>query len=300
QDLGKAEDMYGRAAALGHLQAADNFGLLMFQRGEQARAIPYITAAADRGEPRAQYLLGIAHFNGQLVAKDWVRAYALVSLAQQAGVGPAVTALKQMDGYIPLDQRQQAVALASELQSRSEASRNRQVAAADLGTVAPATPPTARSVLGAATPRPPLVADASGAVAAAQRAAGADSPATAGADYARPAVARPVTAPPKPAPVAAALTAPSRTAQPKASAVAAPATGGSWRIQLGAFGVAANGDALWAKVRGRPELAAHPRINAKAGAITKLQVGGYANEASALAACAKLKASGQTCIAVTN
>jgi TPR repeat protein len=80
-DLARAEELFGKAAAQGHINASDYYGLLLFQRGERARALPYITAAADRGEPRAQYLLGIANFNGDTVPKNWVRGYALVSLA---------------------------------------------------------------------------------------------------------------------------------------------------------------------------------------------------------------------------
>ena len=82
QDLGKAEVLYGKAAAQGHLQAADIYGLLLYQRGEHAKAMPYVEGAADRGDPRAQYVRGLALFNGDGAAKDWVRAYALVSLAQ--------------------------------------------------------------------------------------------------------------------------------------------------------------------------------------------------------------------------
>ena len=44
-DLAKAEELFGKAAAQGHLQAADNYGLLLFQRGEHVRALPYIKAA---------------------------------------------------------------------------------------------------------------------------------------------------------------------------------------------------------------------------------------------------------------
>jgi TPR repeat protein len=114
-DLRKAEVLFGLAAQKGHLQASDMYGLLLFQRGERAKALPYVRAAADRGEPRAQYLLGVAHFNGDNVQKDWVRAYALTSLAQQSGVDQAKAALAQMDRYIPLEQRQQAADLAPQL-----------------------------------------------------------------------------------------------------------------------------------------------------------------------------------------
>ena len=39
---------------------------------------------------------------------------------------------------------------------------------------------------------------------------------------------------------------------------------------------------------------------AKAGAVIKLQAGGFASEAAARAACGQLSAGGQTCIAVNN
>ena len=300
QDLTKAEALFGQAAAMGHIQAADNYGLLLFQRGEQVRALPYLRAAADRGDPRAQYLLGVAHFNGDLVPKDWVRAYALVTLAQQQGLPQAATALTQMDQYIPLDQRQQGVQLAGELQSQADATRARQLAAVDLGNQVPSS--------AANTPvRGPSVAAATDAVGQAQRVAGRDSPATAGADYARP-VAAPMPAPsPAPRPVAVHAGVPAGTPAPRPvpaprpapapPAAPVPAASGTWRIQLGAFGVAANADAQWAKVRSRPELAGHPRLNVKAGAVTKLQAGGY-SQAAAQAACAKLKAAGITCAAV--
>ena len=81
QNTRQAEVYYAKAAAQGHLKAADNLGLLLFQGGRQQEAMPYVLDAASRGDPRAQYLLGIAHFNGDLVARDWVRAYALITLA---------------------------------------------------------------------------------------------------------------------------------------------------------------------------------------------------------------------------
>ena len=74
-------------------------------------------------------------------------------------------------------------------------------------------------------------------------------------------------------------------------------TSGTWRVQLGAFGVASNADAMWAKLRARPELAGHARLNVKAGAVIKLQAGGF-SQAAAQAACGRLKAAGITCAAV--
>lgn len=277
QDLAHAEALYAAAAAKGHLQAADSYGLMLFQRGERTKALPYLIAASERGDPRAQYLLGIAHFNGDGVAKDWVRAYALVSLAQQGGVAAAAPALAQMDKYVPLDQRQAAVALGADLAAKASAKRAQQLASADLGTAAP--PATVLPLPSAHTP---------------------PDPRTAGADYARPQVAEPVSpaAPPvmhRPIPKVEPLTRPTTTFP--AAILATPRAAGPWKIQLGAFGVAANADALWAKVRARPALAGHARIDARAGPVTKLQAGGYASQADAQAACKALTGAGFTCIA---
>jgi cell division septation protein DedD len=237
QNVAQAEALFGQAANLGHIQASDNYGLLLFQRGQRSQALPFIRAAADRGDPRAQYLLGIAHFNGDIVGKDWIRAYALVGLAQQAGWPQAAEALSQMDQHLPMAQRQQAIALAAELRSQADASRVRQLAAEDL--------------------RPPVPA----------------SPASTS--------ARPVAV---------------RKGLPPSISAAPPSE--PWRIQLGAFGQPGNADALWERLKRRPEMTGKSRFNVKAGAVTKLQAGGFPNEAAARTACQQLSAIGQTCLAL--
>lgn len=320
QDLKKAELYFGKAAAQGHPAASDNYGLLLFDRGERAMAMPYVKNAAARGDARAQYLLAIAHFNGDQVEKDWVRAYALMTLARGAGLPQAVSGVQQMDGFIPLDQRQQAVGLSQQLAAETEANRARQLAASDLGV--PNTPLKQIGTPVAAAPavRTPQPAPAQ-AVAAAERTAAGASPRTAGADYARPQVAaapprpvavatpKPITLPspseehvflpPAPKPVAAkpAVAVAPKPVLPAPKPAAAAPSGGGWRLQFGAFGVAANADALWTRLKARPEVAGHPRLNVAVGAVTKLQAGGYSEEA-AHAACAKLSGAGFTCVAV--
>ncbi len=307
QDLARAERYFAQAAAQGHLQASDLYGLLLFQRGERATAMPYIRAAADRGDPRAQYYLGIAHFNGDNVPKDWVRAYALVSLAQQAGLANAQSARAQMDQHIPIEQRQQAMALAPELASQAQATRARQLAAVDLGSTVPSgaapQPPLA------AVAAPPTIAAAEDAVAAAERIAAGEGPRTAGADYARPGATmaalpepgeRPVhLAQPAPPPLPPRPVPPHVARLPDAPPIAQAETG-SWRVQLGVFSVAANADALWSRVHARAELAGHPRILTVTGTATKLQAGGFASQDAARAACTRLSAAGFGCIAVRN
>jgi uncharacterized protein len=115
-DLKQAEDWYQKAAIQGHLQANDNYGLVLFQNGNRQRAMPYIEKSAARGEPRAQYLLGTALFNGDLVGKDWVRAYALMTRASASGLPAASASLAQMDKYVPLDQRQLGLAMARDIE----------------------------------------------------------------------------------------------------------------------------------------------------------------------------------------
>lgn len=139
-DLARAEYLYGQAAAKGHLQAADKYGLILFQNGKREAAMPYIETAAGRGDPQAQYLLGIAHFNGDYANKDWPRAYALLTLANAAGMPQAPAALAQMDQHIPMQQRQLAQSLAATMKSEADAARARELAAVDLAMASKAQP----------------------------------------------------------------------------------------------------------------------------------------------------------------
>lgn len=330
QNTRQAEVYYAKAAAQGHVKAADNLGLLLFQNGRREDAMPYILDASQRGDPRAQYLLGIAHFNGDLVERDWVRAYALLTLANGAGLPQAASAVRQMDTHIPIDQRERAQALVPQLKREADARRSSRLAAADLGT-APAAAPRAMSDAGAmpapagtmATTRsgriparveearvPPSVAAAQSAIAEASRVTGTESPAEAGATFARRSTPSADPAPPsrgrvEPQPttpqVARATPQPAAQsearAEPRPSATAqARATGGPWKVQLGAFAVDGNAERLWARLSGRAELAGATRVLEPAGRVTKLLAGGFASRTDAQNACNALKRSGQECI----
>ncbi|GAA4051185.1 hypothetical protein GCM10022213_24180 [Parerythrobacter jejuensis] len=320
QNLKQAEVFYAKAAAQGHLKAADNLGLLLFQSGRREEAMPYVQAAGERGDPRAQYLLGIAHFNGDLVEKDWVRAYALLTLANSAGLPQAAPAIKQMDDFIPLDQRQQAQPLAQRIKREADARRSSQLAAADLGGTPP--PRVAAAVPARAVPKPsdaqrlptaatripqpiaqtpvaPSVAAAQAAISEAQRVTGTQSPAEAGATFAaRQAPARTTTPRPavdQPVRVAAAPTARVAPA-PRPAPRAATTTSGPWKVQLGAFSVKSNANKLWSRLSGRSALSGKSKLLVPAGRLTKLQAGGYASRNAAQTACNALKRSGQGCL----
>lgn len=303
QDLTRAEMLYAKAASQGHLQAGDNYGLLLFQRGQHAAALPYIRAASDRGDPRSQYLPGLAYFNADVVNKDWVRAYALESLAAQPtsgapGLPQAKAALAEMDKYVPIEDRQRAISLATELAAQVEANRQRQFAAADLGTPntpvtgpAPTRPVAARpmptGMAGAMTPPVPREPTPRVSVAAPVGLPPAPMPRTAMAVQARSAPAPVATMAPPPKPVPA----------PKPTAPKATPVGGPYKLQLGAFGVAGNADALWAKVKSMPEISGHPRVNVPTGKVTRLLASGYSEE-GAQAACRKLSGAGLGCMVV--
>lgn len=275
-DNARARKLYEEAARLGHVKAADNYGLMLFQEGEQEKAMPMIRAASDRGDPRAQYVLGLSHFNADYAPRDWVRAYALMTLANSAGLPQARDALAQMDKYVPQPQRAAAQSLARELESGAKAQRAADVAAAELGTR-----PAAAAVPAVATPaakKPPVVAAVSK-------------------PKGLPPAPRPVV--PMPAPVtvaAAAPKAPTVTPVPGVAAAAAQRKQGNWRVQLGAFGVAANADRLWGEMGRHAALAGTRKALVPSGNLTRLMATGFASEAEAARACASLKREGKACV----
>ncbi len=275
-DFTVALDWYRRAAEQGHLQASDSYGHLLHYQGKVSEALPYLQASSDRGEPRAQYLLGTELFNGVHMQKDWVRAYALMTRASSSGMAPASRSLAQMDTFIPIEQRQQGTVLAGELERRGTANRSAQVAGFPINTAPPA--PTGRPI-----DIPPSVA----------------SPSTAsGFPTSLPA---PLPSNPgiiTPAPRPGQLPAPVRQSVRTAANTSAVKDSG-WRIQLGAFGDENNARKLWTSMESRVDALASLQPYLKAtGKLTRLQAGPFVSRSAAEAACSKVRAAGQTCITV--
>lgn len=275
-DLNLARSWYEKAAQQGHAQAQANLGLILFQDGARAQAMPWIRKAADQGDPRAQYVLGTALFNGDLIARDWPRAYALMSRAAAHGLPQAATSLAEMNKHIPLEERLKGLELA------------RSMKAPESDVILSAEP--------ASTKRPPAPAErpVTATAAAPAPAGGANAESAAGVSWKLPSD-RPQSAP---APAQA-------SAQPaaKAPAKAPPATlaspGGKWRVQLGAFGSPAIARNQWTVLRRKiGALAGLDPSYEAAGALTRLRVGPLANRAAAERLCAAAKASGQACFPV--
>lgn len=265
-DLNVALDWYRKAAAQGHLQAADSYGHLLHYQNKIPESLPYLEASAERGDPRAQYLLGTELFNGVHIQKDWVRAYALMTRASSAGMAPASRSLAQMDQFIPLDQRQAATVMAGDLEQRAGRARAAQVAGFPINTTPPAkttkpvkVPPS--TIPTASVPGFPQ-------------------------EYQNPPVAPAKVATPKPVPV-------------KAVPVKTSATDGAWRVQLGAFSEEANAQKLWTSLEGKiAELTLLQPFLKATGTVTRLQAGPFATRGSAEAMCGKVKATGQACLVV--
>jgi hypothetical protein len=104
KDSAQALDYFRRAALLGHLPAQANLGIMLFQAGEKPEAIKWLKAAADKNEMRAQYVLGVALWNGDGVPRSLTLAYAYLARSSALGMPEATTALNTLTGVIsPLE-----------------------------------------------------------------------------------------------------------------------------------------------------------------------------------------------------
>jgi uncharacterized protein len=258
-DAQMAESWFKKAADQGHARARNAYGLTLFQNGRRQEAIPYLEESAGHGFPQSQYVFATLLFNGDMVPKDWVRSYALMTRAAAEDVAAAKAGLAQLDQYIPEDQRQRGLKLAQVFEASANNPQTAKTTAPTIGNedlppssvrpnVRPVTPPKV-----VAAPKAPV---------------------------AKPDVYKP--------PVVAAATA---TPQPIA--------GGAWRVQLGAFGNGAGASALWNKLKSRVgALGPYQNFIVPAGAITRLQAGPLPNRAAADKLCSAVKSAGNACLVV--
>lgn len=113
-DRAQAAQWFRKAALQDHAAAESKYGLLLFDQGQRGEATQWLEKAARQHEPRAQLVLGTMLFNGDGVARDWPRAYALLVRAAAADVPHASEVQAQMDKVVPVEQRQQGLLLARE------------------------------------------------------------------------------------------------------------------------------------------------------------------------------------------
>jgi len=253
---------YRRAAALGHVRAGEELGFALFAHGDRHEAMPYIEKAAARGEARAFYLLGTAHFNGDYATRDWPLAYAQTMRAAAAGLPAAQRNLELMGHYLlPADRAKADQILATLPPLRKSVQRD---AASPTVTAPPKPTPAAVQIADASTPKP---------------AKSAKSPKVA---VAAPAPDTAPSAPPVPA---------------SSSAVAA--ADGAWKVQLGAFGSADRARDRWKSMTGKVKrLARYDQRIVDAGSIQRLQAAGIADKSDAAALCRDVRAAGGDCLVI--
>jgi len=260
-DIETAIMWYRRATALGHIRASEELGFALFAHGDRREAMPYIEKAAARGEARAFYLLGTAHFNGDYATRDWPLAYAQTERAAAAGLTAAQKNLELMDHYLlPADKAKADQILAT------------------LPTVRPTPPegvvaPPARSAvpvqIASAAPKPIKPGKATPAPAA--DAASVDKPVKA------------------------------RAASVDDGTVAkkSPKAGGDWKVQLGALGSEDRAHDRWKTLRSKvADLGAYQQHVVAAGSIQRLQATNIASKADAQALCKKVVAAGGDCLVI--
>ena len=252
-DIAMAESWFRKAALQGHLQAETKYGLVLFDEGKRTDAAPWLEKSVQRGEPRAQLVLGTMLFNGDGVERNWPRAYALLVRSAAAGTPRASEVQAQMDTLIPVEQRQQGLVLARQYEAEAQRPQlppeiaGQGNVTAMRGTDLP--PSNYDPTIGN---KPEIVA--------------VRTP-------------KPV---PKPRPSPPVVTA----ARDEAPAPVAVGRGG-WRLQLGAFGDPNNARKLWAQVGGRFPGATVAYV--KGGSLTRVLVGPYGSKGAAAAACGAVK-----------
>lgn len=152
-----ALDFYRRAAARGHVAATANLGITLFQLGRKTEALAPLRAAADAGDARAAYVLGIATFTGDGAPRNPVLGLAYVRRAEMLGLDLAGPQVARMAARVTDEERSRAEAAAAALAAGRPAS----VVLAEAP--APAAPPAAgpvavaagEEVAGAAAPAAP-------------------------------------------------------------------------------------------------------------------------------------------------
>lgn len=280
----QALSWYKRAADQGHVEAFDNYGMMLFNMNRRAEAMPYIQTSAARGEARAQYVLGTAYFNGDLTTKDWPRAYALMTRASSKGLAQASARLAELDKLIPMEQRQQGMVLVTEIER--EETQARLAALPIVGQSQPSRPSSANTTVASnSVPLP-------------------KSTASAGTSYVPPAMdgtpaQPPAVKPSKPAPKPTQTASIKGTAEkPAQKAEARPAQSGPWTAQIGAFSSQGNAASLWSKLSGKAPFTTYSPRYVKAGSVVRVQVGAFPSREAADRFCAASKRSGQGCFSI--
>lgn len=302
-DRSIALEYYTKAAQRNNLPAQANLGILLFQAGDKDEALIWLVRAADRGEARAQYVLGVALSTGDGVRRNPALAYAYLLRASSGGIAQAATLAARIEPALTVADRERGMALAKGLATgtgvpdefAATALPPRNLTGPAYADAAPvATPPTITAPLLPPTPPPPVIKP-NVKVESAKPEAKAEKPEPV--KFPTPkAIAKPDNPHSDKPKLEKPIVEIAKAALSKASL---PDPG--WHIQLGAYGKQAKAETAWAEIK-----AAHGKILGKAkplfdsdGGVIKLQIGPYPTAAAAREICARLSAAGRACFAVS-
>lgn len=318
--IGLAMLMVAQAApqATRPMQAEVKAGVDAWQRGDFGRAVETWRKPAIAGDADAQFNLGQAYKLGRGVqidlkqAEDWYRRAAAQGHAQA------------QDNYALIlyqnGRKQEAMPLLATSAQRGEP-RAQYVYGTELfnGELAPKDWPRAYAMMtrasAAGVPRAseslaqmdrfiPAAERQKGMMLAREMDAGrgttlASAPPPTPAKPAKPPRAETPASRPTPKPETPPAAKPSPPLVAAKPAPVAPAPGGKWRVQLGAFGDAGRANALWSSLSKRVgPLGALQSMPVRAGSVTRLQAGPIASEADAERVCSAVRAARNPCMVV--
>ncbi|MFN7400465.1 MAG: hypothetical protein ACK5SX_15735, partial [Sandaracinobacter sp.] len=115
QEPKTAIDYYRRAADKGHVAATANLGITLWQQGRKIEALTQLRTAADRGDLRAAYVLGVATFEGDVAPRSPALGYAYVVRAREGGLTLASGQAARMATRMTADDRARGEAAAQAL-----------------------------------------------------------------------------------------------------------------------------------------------------------------------------------------
>ena len=285
-------------------------GIAAWQRADYASAVAIWKPLAEKGDADAAFNLGQAYRLGRGVSIDLAQAQAWLGKAANAGHLDAQTTL----GLLLFDSgsREAAMGWLKKAAERGEpramlvygtalfngdgAPRDPLMAYAYVSRAAAQGLEPAKTTLEQMDQILPVDVRRRGVEIALQKAAEKPAP---GAKAPAKVAAKPATKPAAPPAAKPPVKVASKPAAPTPAEKPSKAVpNGSWRIQLGAFSQKSSAEALYRKLSSSAPIAGHPAIYVAAGAVTRLQVGGFASRAAASAACSALSSKGQACFPV--
>jgi cell division septation protein DedD len=268
-------------------------GIDAWQRADYSGAVAIWRPLAEAGDPDAQFNLGQAYRLGRGVpinlaaAKTWFeRAAASGHLDAQTTLGlllfqnsEQAQGLKWLKMAADQGEPRAQLVYGTALYNGDSVTQDRVLGYAYVSRAAAQGLSPAKDTLAQLDQLMPAADRQKGAALAQAKAKSASGPSSKLTKPVRVAQAKPVASKPP-------VTKPAQAPAVKSSA--GVASGGGWRIQLGAFSQRGSAEALYQRLSGKAALAGRSPFYISAGAMTRLQVGPFPSKAAAAAACGSL------------